>query len=95
MLLSYRKPVIASSTMGAFTADRLTDENPRSFWVAAANRPGETLTLDLRKPETMRAIQVDFADYKSDRFADAPDIYTDFTLEASTDGETWHENRAH
>ena len=37
----------------------------------------------------MRAVQVNFADYKSGRFADAPDIYTEFTLQASPDGQHW------
>lgn len=89
MLLSYRKAAVASSTMGEFAADRVTDEDPRTFWVAAANKPGETLTVDLGAPKTVRAVQVNFADYKSGRFADAPDIYTDFELQGSLDGRTW------
>ena len=36
-------------------------------------------------------MQVDFADYQSGRFADAPDIYTDFLLQASIDGQHWQE----
>jgi hypothetical protein len=91
MLLSYRKPVVASSTRLGFGTAAITDENPRTFWVAGSNRPGETLTLDLGKIETVRAVQVDFADYQSNRFADAPDIYTEFTLEASADGTNWRE----
>jgi hypothetical protein len=89
MLLSYRKPAAASSTMGEFAAGRVTDENPQTFWVAAANRPGETLTVDLGAPKTVRAVQVNFADYKSGRFADAPDIYTEFELQSSLDGQSW------
>ena len=91
MLLSYRKPASASSTMGDFAASRVTDENPQSFWVAAANKPGETLTVDLGRVDTVRAVQVNFADYKSGRFADAPDIYTEFVLQASNDGQRWQE----
>lgn len=91
MLLSYRKPAVASSTMGGFSADRVTDENPRTFWVAAQKRPGETLTIDLGRIDTVRAVQVNFADYKSGRFADAPDIYTQFELQASADGHHWQE----
>jgi hypothetical protein len=91
MLLSYRKRAIASSTLGQFAADRVTDENPRSFWVAARNTSGQTLTVDLGKVDTVRAVQVDFADYQSGRFADAPDIYTEFRLEASADGKHWRE----
>jgi len=37
----------------------------------------------------VRAIQVNYADYKSGLYADSPDIYTEFTLEASSDGQTW------
>jgi len=52
-------------------------------------RPGETLTVDLGAPKTVRAVQVNFADYKSGRFADAPDIYTEFELQSSLDGQSW------
>jgi hypothetical protein len=89
MLLSYRKAASASSTMGEFAANRVTDENPRTFWVAGANKSGETLTLDLGGARTLRAVQVNFADYKSGRFADADDIYTEFALESSLDGKNW------
>ena len=91
MLLSYRKPATASSTTGEFGAATVTDENPQTFWVAGANKAGETLTVDLGRVGTVRALQVNFADYKSGRFADAPDIYTDFTLQASADGQNWSE----
>ena len=59
------------------------------------NRPGETLTVDLGAIDTVRAVQVNFADYKSGRFADAPDIYTEFALQASRDGAALAGNRAH
>jgi len=89
MLLSYRNAAAASSTTGEFSADRVTDEDPQSFWVAGVNRPGETLTVDLGKVDTVQAVQVNFADYKSGRFADAPDIYTEFELQGSIDGHAW------
>jgi hypothetical protein len=89
MLLSYRKRATASSALGEFAADHVTDENPRTFWVAADNAPGETLTVDLGGTRTLRAVQVDFADYKSERYGDAPDIYTEFELQSSPDGKRW------
>src|SRR5206468_10844767 len=91
MLLSYRKPVVASSTRAGFGTVALSDEDPRTFWVAAANTPGQILTMDLGAPKTVRAVQVNFADYQSGRFADAPDIYTEFVLQASADGQHWQE----
>jgi hypothetical protein len=89
MLLSYRKPLSASSTMGEFGAANASDENPRTFWVAARKRPGEMLTMDLRGSREVRAVQVNFADYKAGRYADAPDIYTEFELQHSVDGRNW------
>lgn len=89
MLLSYRKPVTASSTLGEFAAARAADEDPRTFWVAANKQAGQGLTMDLGAPATVRAVQVNFADYKSGRYADAPDVYTEFELQHSLDGRTW------
>jgi hypothetical protein len=89
MLLSYRKHATASSVFGEFSAAHVTDEDPRTFWVAASNEAGQTLTVDLGGNKTLRAVQVNFADYLSGRYGDAPDIYTEFTLEASPDGKRW------
>ncbi|NID16461.1 family 43 glycosylhydrolase [Luteibacter yeojuensis] len=89
MLLSYRKPVVASSTMPGHPASTLTDEDPRTFWVAQANESGQTLTLDLGGTPTVRAVQVDYADYASGRYADAPDLVTRFVLQGSADGKQW------
>ena len=92
MLLSYRKHATASSVfgrVGQFGAAHVTDENPRTFWVAASNEAGQTLTVDLGAKKTLRAVQVNFADYLSGRYRDAPDIYTEFTLESSLDGKRW------
>lgn len=90
MLLSYRKRASASSGTAEFPATHVTDEDPRTFWVAASNEPGQTLTVDLGAPKNLRAVQVDFADYLSGRFGDAPDVYTEFALESSLDGKRWH-----
>ena len=89
MLLSYRKAASASSTQGEFAADRVTDEDPRTFWVAFSKNAGENLTVDLGAAKIVRAVQVNYADYKSGRFGDAPDIYTEFELQHSTDGQNW------
>jgi len=34
-------------------------------------------------------VQVNFADYLSGRYGDAPDIFTEFSLESSLDGKRW------
>lgn len=89
MLLSYRARAYASTAIPGHDAATVTDENPRTYWVAAYNRPGELLTLDLGAVMRVNAVQVNFADYQSGRFADADDIYTRFTLQSSRDGRVW------
>lgn len=89
MLLSYAKPATASSQSGEHAPARVTDENPRTYWVARTTRPGETLTVDLGGDRAVRAIQVNYADHRSGRYGDAPDIYTEFRLSHSRDGREW------
>lgn len=89
MLLSYHARAMASGAVAGHPASDATDENPRSFWLSPTKAPGATLTLDLGAVKTVRAVQVNFADYKAGRFGDAPDIYTEFRLEQSVDGRTW------
>lgn len=89
MLLSYRKPVTSSSTRDSFPASNVSDENPRTFWVARQNRAGEWLTLDLGHPYDIRAMQVNYADYKSGLFGTDSSVYTQFRLRVSKDGSQW------
>jgi len=89
MLLSYRKAVTASSVRDTFPATNVTDENPRTFWVAEHNRAGEWLTLDLASAYELRAVQVNYADYDSNLFASDSTVYTQFRLTASLDGRRW------
>ncbi len=90
MLLSYRKPAVASSTQYPFAAANVTDENPRTYWLSQSSRPGETLTVDLARPCLIHAAQVNFTDYKSGLFGPGPTVYTQFRLHVSLDGENWN-----
>ena len=89
MLLSYRKAVTASSTRDTFAAANVTDENPRTFWVAGENRAGEWLTLDLGRTSELKAIQVNYADYKSGLYGTDSTVVTRFRLQSSVDGRAW------
>ena len=89
MLLSYRKPVTASSAGDSFPAAHIVDENPRTFWVAAQNRPGESLTIDLGGMYNVKAIQVNYADYKSGLYGTDSSVVTRFRMTASHDGRAW------
>jgi hypothetical protein len=89
MLLSYRKPCTASSVRDTFPASNVTDENPRSFWVAQTARPGQWITVDLQQPQEVRAVQINFTDYKSNIYHNDSTVYTQFRLFHSPDGNTW------
>jgi len=89
MLLSYLKPVTASSARDSFPASRVTDENPRTFWVASQNRPGEFLTIDLGRAYDLKAIQVNYGDYKSGLYGTDSTVFTQFLLRVSNDGREW------
>ncbi len=89
MLLSYRKPVQSSSQRDSFPPGSLTDEDPRSFWVARSNRAGEWVTLDLQREREVKALQVNFVDYQSNIFDSDSTVYTQFKMYHSLDGNRW------
>jgi hypothetical protein len=89
MLLSYRKPVTASSARDSFPVTNIADENPRTFWVAGQNGPGEWLTIELGGPYDVKAIQVNYADYKSGLYGTDSSVVTRFRLQSSVDGRQW------
>jgi hypothetical protein len=89
MLLSYRKPVQSSSQRDSFPPGSLTDEDPRSFWVARSNRAGEWVTLDLQREREVKALQVNFVDYQSNIFDSDSTVYTQFKMYHSLDGSRW------
>lgn len=62
MLLSYGKTVKASSHAEGKRPALAVDENIRTWWRAAANRPGEWLEVDLGIACTVHAIQINLAD---------------------------------
>ncbi len=89
MLLSYRKPCTASSSLGAHPASAVTDENPRTFWVAGSASPGEWIAVDLGSNQTVRALQVNFADFKSGVYVRDASVTTKFRISGSGDGKRW------
>lgn len=90
MLLSYKKPVMASSTRDTFNVAKITDENPRTFWVAKRHLPGEWVTIDLGKVYDVNALQVNYTDYQSNIYDnDTTKVYTQFKIYHSADGKQW------
>ncbi len=89
MLLSYKKPVKASSSLGEFAPERTVDENIRTFWVAEKNESQQWVEIDLETHGKVFAIQVNYHDYKSNIFGKVPGLYHRYVVEGSVDGKTW------
>ena len=89
MLLSYRKPITSSSEQDTFRVANITDENPRTFWLAKSNTNSEWLMMDLLNEYNLRAVQVNFTDYKSGIFTSDSSVYTQFKMYSSVDGNKW------
>lgn len=61
MLLSYRKPVKASSFAEGHPAQLSVDESIKTWWTARGSK-GEWLNLDLGEPCSVHGIQINFAE---------------------------------
>lgn len=89
MLLSYDKPVKASSELEDYPAQNITDEDIKSYWVAQDNSDQQWLEIDLEKPADIYAIQVNYNDYKSNMFGKIKGLHHRYTIEGSVDGKSW------
>lgn len=89
MLLSYDKPVKASSHRDDYRPEHVTDEEIKTFWLAESGEEGEWLTIDLEEESEVLAIQINYADYESGIFGKPDTFYHQYLIEYSTDGENW------
>lgn len=89
MLLSYRKPVVAASFEASFPASNVTDEDVKTFWLATRNDDAQTLTIDLLAPAAVHAVQVNYFDYKTNRYGRTEGLRYRYTVEGSMDGSEW------
>lgn len=101
-LLSYSKPVKASSYEEGKEPEKAADENVRTWWRAGSSTPGEWLEMDLGKPFDVHAIQINFADDKINvsipsekysnehfRYIEEADHVTRWVLEGSLDQQVY------
>ncbi|WP_055394587.1 family 43 glycosylhydrolase [Flagellimonas eckloniae] len=89
MLLSYKKPVKASSERENYGVKNLVDESIKTFWLAESNTDDEWIEIDLAKPSLIHAVQVNYNDYESDMYGKIPGLYHQYTIEGSLDGRKW------
>ena len=90
MLLSYQKPVEVSSELSGHPKKYAADENIRNYWSAKTGNKGEWISIDLKKTCRINAIQINYAENKTEIFGRHPGIYYQYLLEYSLDDKTWH-----
>lgn len=89
MLLSYKKPVTASSYVKEYTPAALTDEKTKFFWLAEANNDNQWVMIDLQKEAEVCAVQINFHDYQSNMYGRYEGLYHRYYVEGSSDGKNW------
>lgn len=89
MLLSYHKPVTASSFLPGHGPGKLVDENIKTFWVAEKNDDRGTIRIDLRDEARVFAVQVNFNDYHADLYGRVRGLYHRYLVQGSRDGRHW------
>ncbi len=76
-LLSYGRPVTATSSHPDHGPQLVTDEDIRTWWVAASIGTDEGVTVDLGEGCTVSAVQVNLADHEVASAKPAPDLGPD------------------
>ena len=105
MLLSYKKKTAASSQQEECPFENVVDENVKTLWQSKTNKPGEWLSIDLGKEYDVRAVQVNFGDYRTpkkkaprseyggtisqERYIEKELVEYGYQLEYSLDGKSW------
>lgn len=89
MLLSYHKPVMASSTDSILVPANAADESMRTFWSAQSGEPGEWFQMDLKEEKEVRALQLNFYEHKAVQHNRAMDLYHQYQVYHSLDGVNW------
>lgn len=78
-----------TNSEGQITSKVLTDENPKTFWVAEANDNKQWITIELLNAGNIHAIQLNYHDYESGIYTRVEGLKHQFSIEASEDGKTW------
>ncbi len=89
MLLNYNKPITVSSTFGNYEPNNAVDESIKTYWCAKTADKGEWIQSDLGDVDTVKAIQINYADQDADILGKSTTIYHQYKLYSSLDGKTW------
>ena len=80
---------VETDSTGAILSKVLTDENPKTFWVAEANNDQQHVTIEMDHTANVHAFQLNFHDYESGIYTRVEGLKHQFTIETSEDGNNW------
>lgn len=89
MLLSYKKPIVASSNIEGNSPENMIDENVKAFWLAEKNDSTQWFVVDLKEKSMVYAIQINYHDHLSDMYGRLPGLKHRYILEGSDDNKNW------
>ena len=72
-----------------FGIEQINDEEIRSYWVSEANHDSIYVQVDMEEVMDVKAIQINFQDFKSEIFGRPDTLKQQFVISASLDGEQW------
>ncbi|HER40919.1 MAG TPA: 1,4-beta-xylanase, partial [Salinimicrobium catena] len=74
---------------GEIISKVLTDESPKSFWVAEANNDKQWVEIEMLQPGNIYAFQLNFHDEEAGIYTRTEGLRHRFTVEVSEDGKNW------
>ena len=81
--------LLEKDNAGEIIAKVLTDENPKSFWVADANNNQQWVKIEMLNRGNIYAFQLNFHDHESGIYTRVEGLRHRFILEVSEDGKNW------
>lgn len=83
MLLSYNKPIEASSTLTGHPKENANNENIQDYWSAETGNAGEWLMIDLQSNCKVNSLQINFYDEATTLLGRTSSIYHQYLIEYS------------
>jgi hypothetical protein len=80
---------LEKNSAGEIISEVLTDESPKSFWVAEADDSSQWVKIEMLKPGKIYAFQLNYHDHETGIYTRVDGLRHRFTIEVSEDGETW------
>ena len=74
---------------GEIISEVLTDESPKSFWVAEVNDNKQWVKIEMQNPGKIYAFQLNYHDHESGIYTRIEDLKHRYTIEVSEDGKNW------